>query len=204
MIKKWLIIALFLPALVFADEFVLGKDYEQVSASRVSEDKSGKIKVIEFFSYGCPWCYRIEPSLENWIKQHQNQIEFSRVPVIFNKDWDFYARAFYTAETLGLASKFNLLLFSAIQKDKLTLNTNQAMIDFFTAQGLDQAIVRSAFEHSTVIDLQLDASKNAMAHYHINAVPAIVINHQYKTDLLMAKNMERFFKILDYLLIKAK
>lgn len=202
MIKKWLSIALLLPALVFADDFVVGKDYEQMSASPVKQDNNGKITVIEFFSYGCSWCYRIEPLLENWVKQHQDKIEFSRIPVIFNKDWDFYAKAYYTVDTLGLTAKFNPLLFAAIQKDKLTLNTNQAMIDFLTAKGLEKNLVRSAFENSTTIDLQLDASKTAMAHYHIIAVPAVVINHQYKTDLQMAKNMDRFFKIIDFLLTK--
>ena len=43
-----------------------------------------------------------------------------------------------------------------------------------------------------------------MATYQVRAVPAFVINNQYKTDLQMAKTEERLFAILDFLLGKAR
>jgi thiol:disulfide interchange protein DsbA len=38
-----------------------------------------------------------------------------------------------------------------------------------------------------------------VAQYHINAVPAFVVQHSFKTDLQMAKTEDRLFAILDYL-----
>ncbi|WP_019215548.1 thioredoxin domain-containing protein [Legionella tunisiensis] len=75
--------------------------------------------------------------------------------------------------------------------------------DFFTAQGVENATAKSAFENSTTIDMQVTAGTAAMARFRINGVPAVVINNQYKTDLQMAKSEERLFKILDFLLAKA-
>ncbi|WP_058452289.1 thiol:disulfide interchange protein DsbA/DsbL [Legionella maceachernii] len=204
MLKRFIpIVFLFLPLLGFAEEFIAGKDYELVSGLTEPKAPNNKIPVTEFFSYGCPWCYRIEPALENWVKQQGNTIQFSRVPVIFHKEWAYYAKAYYTAHLLNLESKLNPLLFKTIQAKDNAMNSNQAMVDFFTAQGVDPATAKSAFENSTTIDMQINEATTLMARYHVNGVPAFVIANQYKTDLQMAKGEERLLKVLDFLISKA-
>ncbi|KTD20939.1 thiol:disulfide interchange protein DsbA [Legionella lansingensis] len=202
MLKRLLFIVLFIPVVAFAEEFIAGKDYELLKGDAPTQ-ASAKVSITEFFSYGCPWCYRLEPALNTWLTQQGNKVRFSRVPVVFNKDWKFYAKAYYTAHLLGLEAKLNPALFKAIQHDKLRLTNNKAMINFFAAEGVDTATVKSAFENSTTVDLQLAEGLAMMSRFHINGVPAVVINNQYKTDLQMAQNQERFFKILDFLVEKA-
>jgi len=197
------ILILLLPIVAFAEDFVAGKDYELINTAVKTSSTDNKISVTEFFSYGCPWCYRIEPALMHWVKQQNSAIQFSRVPVIFNKDWIFYAKAYYTAHLLGLEAKLHPLLFKTIQDKAHAMNTNQAMIDFFTAQGVDNATAKSAFENSTTIDVQVNEGTALMSRYHITGVPAFVINNQYKTDLEKAQNEARLFKILDFLIAKA-
>jgi thiol:disulfide interchange protein DsbA len=188
----------------FAEPFVAGKDYEQLSAQPTEQKQDKKVPVMEFFSYGCPWCYRIDATLTNWVKQQGNAIEFSRVPVVFNKDWQFYAKAFYTAELLGLSPNVNTLLFKEVQEKKNPLTSNEAMISFFTAQGVEEATAKSAFEHSTTVDMHIKKGTELMAQYQISGVPAVIVNQQYKTDLRMAQSEERMIKILDFLVLKAK
>lgn len=205
MLKQLFLLIVLLPSLVFADDFIAGKDYEVINGIDVTNsEKNNKISVTEFFSYGCPWCFRIESSLEQWKKQQEKSIVFSRVPVVFNSDWVYYAKAYYTAELLGLGQKFTPLLFKAIQTDKKTLTNNQDMIDFFVAEGVSKDIAESAFSHSTTVDMKVNEGNVTMARYHITAVPALVINNTYKTDLQMAKSEERLFKILDYLVALSK
>ncbi|KTC88085.1 MULTISPECIES: thiol:disulfide interchange protein DsbA/DsbL [Legionella] len=204
MLKRFVaIVLLLLPLLASAEEFVAGKDYELINGAD-AKSNTPKVAVTEFFSYGCPWCYRIDPALMTWVKQQGNAIQFSRVPVVFNKDWTFYAKAYYTANLLGLESKLNPLLFKAIQDKGHSMNSNQAMIDFFTAQGIDPTTAKSAFENSTTIDMQLNQGTTLMARYHVNGVPAIVVNNQFKIDLQMAREEARLFKILDFLIAKTK
>lgn len=197
------IIVLVLPLFAHAEDFIAGKDYEVLSGAAETSSSANKVLVTEFFSYGCPWCYRIEPTLMNWVKQQGATIEFSRIPVVFNKDWTFYAKAYYTAHLLGLETKLNPLLFKAVQDKTLSMNTNQAMIDFFKAQGVDSATAKSAFENSTTIDMQVSQGTALMSRYHVNGVPAILVNNQFKTDLQMAKGEERLLKVLDFLVAKA-
>lgn len=196
-------ILMFIPLLSFAEDFVAGKDYEIISSINTAQT-GNPIPVTEYFSYGCPWCYRIEATLNNWVEQQGNAIDFSRVPVVFNKDWTFYAKAYYTAQALGQEAKFTSLLFKAIQDQHQNLNNNQAMIDFFSNEGIDKATAQSAFENSTTIDMRVKEGTALMSRFHVNGVPAVVVNNQYKTDLQMAEGEARLIKLLDFLVAKAR
>ncbi|MCL5272203.1 MAG: thiol:disulfide interchange protein DsbA/DsbL [Gammaproteobacteria bacterium] len=203
MLKKLIGALLLLPVMAFAAEFVEGKDYKVVTAAPQELAKS-KIPVItEFFSYGCPWCYKIDPSVTEWAGKMGANAHLVRVPVVFKPEWDLYAKAYYTASTLALSDKLSPQLFKAIQEEKNPLASKQAMIDFFVAHGVDREIAKSAFENSPTIDMRVENGMSLMANYQINGVPAFVINNKYKTDLHMAGSQERLFQILDYLVRKS-
>jgi thiol:disulfide interchange protein DsbA len=186
----------------FAEDFVPGKDYIILNGSL--KNRPVKQEVTEFFSYGCPWCFKLEDGLTKWISKHQSTITFKRVPVAFNKDWETYAKAFYTAQALSLETKLTPELFNAILVEKHSLSTNKSMIEFFTSKGVDPQIAQSAFTNSPTIELNLQNSKKEMAEFQVSAVPAFVINNQYKTDLQMAKTEERLFAILNFLVANSK
>lgn len=189
--------------LSYGADFIVGKDYEVLN--KTSKLASGHaVNVTEFFSFGCPWCFRLEPALNHWIEQQKSTIHFKKIPVVFNKDWEYYAKAYYTAEALSLNPTMNSALFKAILTDKRSLNNDQAMVNFFIQQGVAPETAKSAFTHSPSIELSVKAGLAAMGHDHINAVPAFVVNNQFKTDLQMAKTEERLFEILDFLIAQSK
>ncbi|AUH71182.1 thiol:disulfide interchange protein DsbA/DsbL [Legionella sainthelensi] len=199
MFKKLIALFFLLPAIALAASFVEGKDYQIVTNPNAANDKSKTPIVEEFFSYGCPWCYKIEGPLDEWVNATGKNIQLERVPVIFKPSWELYAKAYYTAKTLALSDKMNSLLFKTIQEEKKPLDSKQAMIQFFVAQGVDREIAKSAFENSPTIDMRVQNGMSLMASYQINAVPAFVVNHKYKTDLQMAGSPDRLLEILSYL-----
>jgi thiol:disulfide interchange protein DsbA len=201
MLKKLIGLLLLLPTLVFATDFVEGKDYQVVA--NASMDRTKTPLVMEFFSYGCPWCYKLELPLNQWTLSLNQKNAIEKVPVVFQHDWDLYAKAYYTAKTLAMSDKLSPMLFSAIQDKNSHLNSTQAMIQFFVAHGVDKEIATSAFEHSPTIEMHVQNGMKLMAEYQINAVPAFVINNQYKTDLQMAGTPKRLFEIMDYLIRKS-
>lgn len=192
------------PFVTHAGDFVAGKDYvvlKQVETTQALQ--KSEVRVTEFFSYGCPWCYRLEPELNKWVTQKKQAIYFNKVPVVFNKSWKQYAKAFYTAKALDIEPQIAPDLFKAILKEHLALSDTQAMIDFFVEHGVDAKTAQSAFKYSPSIEMEVDDSKNKMVSYQINAVPALVVDERYKTDMQMAKNEKRLFEILDFLVNKA-
>ncbi|MFJ1268491.1 thiol:disulfide interchange protein DsbA/DsbL [Legionella lytica] len=201
MLKKLFCFFLLLPTLAFAATFVEGKDYVVVSNPQAVKSKAPIIE--EFFSYGCPWCYKIEAPLHQWISTLGKGVQFERVPVVFKPSWELYAKAYYTAKTLALADKLNPALFKAIQVDRTPLESKQTMINFFVAQGVDREIAKSAFENSPSIDMKVQTGMSLMGAYQISAVPAFVVNQKYKTDLQLAGSPERLMEILNYLAKKS-
>ena len=51
-----------------AADFVAGKDYK-VLANPGTVEVPGKIEVREFFWYGCPHCFILEPHMQTWLKK---------------------------------------------------------------------------------------------------------------------------------------
>ncbi|MGL5742460.1 MAG: thiol:disulfide interchange protein DsbA/DsbL [Legionella sp.] len=199
MLKKLIALFFLLPAMALAASFVEGKDYQVVTNPQAVNNKNKTPIVEEFFSYGCPWCYKIEGPLSGWVSKMGKNIQFERVPVVFKPSWELYAKAYYTAKTLAISDKMSPLLFKTIQEDKKPLDTKQAMVGFFVAQGVDKEIAKSAFENSPTIDMRVQNGMSLMGTYQINAVPAFVVNNKFKTDLQMAGSHERLLAILDYL-----
>jgi protein dithiol oxidoreductase (disulfide-forming) len=202
MFKRLLSILLFFPVLVFADSFVEGRDFVVISAQNSSVVKNKGPVITEFFSYACPWCYKIEAPLNQWMHQMGSAVTLEKVPVVFKPNWDVYARAYYVANILALTDKMNPALFKALQEEHRALDSNQAMTDFFIAHGVDREIAKSAFTQSPTIDMQISNGTELMAQYQVNGVPAFVVNYKYKTDLQMARGPERLFELLAYLLKK--
>ena len=60
-----------------------GVEYRELSSAQPT-DAAGKIEVIEFFWYGCPHCFNFEPAIEPWVKKLPKDVQFRRVPAIFN------------------------------------------------------------------------------------------------------------------------
>lgn len=204
MLKKILCILFLLPAMALAAEFTEGKDYQLIAQAALATDNKTKGPIVtEFFSYGCPWCYKMEAPLNEWVIKVGKSVQLDRVPVVFKPNWDLYAKAYYTAKTLALSEKLNPLLFKAIQDEKQPLATKQSMVDFFVAHGVDREVAKSAFESSPTIDMRVSNGMALMANYQINAVPAFVVNNKYKTDLQMAGSPDRLFQILNYLMTKS-
>ncbi len=203
MLKKIISILFLLPVMAFAAAFVEGKDYQAVAPAPLEATKNKTPMITEFFSYGCPWCYKIDPSVTEWVGKMGTKVQFERIPVVFKPEWDLYAKAYYTAKMLALSDKLNHQLFKTIQEEKNPLASKQAMINFFVAHGVDREIAKSAFESSPTIDMHVQNGMSLMANYQINAVPAFVINNKYKTDLQMAGSQERLLQIMDYLVRKS-
>lgn len=191
---------LFMPLYAGA-AIIEGEDYQVLA---VKPAGSASVPVREFFSFGCPACYRLEPTLQQWVKAQGPKIRFVRTPVIFRPAWEVYARAWYASDTLGLSQSLTPKLFAAVQDEKHPIENNAQMIAFFIENGVQKDVAESAFTHSTAIDMALRQSMARMSAAHINAVPAIVVGNRYKTDLQMAKSPERLLEVLDYLVKKAQ
>lgn len=197
-----LIFCLFLPVMVFANPtFVDNKDYVTLpSGHNALRPVNGNVTVMEFFSIGCPWCYRLEPDLEAWLATRPPHVNFVRVPVVFETGWDVYAKSYYVAKQLGVANKMLPILFNAVQRQQLDLTNEAAMQQIFANNGVSAKDFQNAYEFSPGIDAQLARGNELMTDYLVYQIPTIVIDGKYKIDSSMTGgDNQRMFQTVDYL-----
>lgn len=185
--------------------FAAGKDYEIITNNAdIPSFPSEKVTVMEFFSYGCPWCYELEPQLQQWVHKKPNYVIFTRAPVVFEKNWDYYAKAYYVAQALGIEPQITPKLFNAIQEQDKALASNKAMENFFSNQGIKRATAESAFEASPTLDEDIKQGPRLMQAYQVYVIPAIVVDGKYRTDMRMALDNKRLIQIVQFLIEKRK
>ncbi len=94
---------------------VEGTHYTKLAQPVAVSVPAGKIEVVEFFSYGCPHCFALEPTLEAWAKRLPNDVVFKRVPVGFNALYENYQKIYYALEAMGQLEHMHRKVFDAIQ-----------------------------------------------------------------------------------------
>src|SRR5574342_620568 len=98
----------------------------------------GKIEVLEFFYYGCPHCYDLQPALKKWKAKMPRDVEFRSVPALFRDSWVPLVKTFYALEALGLEKKLGEKVYEAVQVDNLRLSDEKVMAEWITKQGVDR------------------------------------------------------------------
>lgn len=194
MLKKIAFLALFcLTGLARAEG-----GYEAVSPAQPVQNPS-KIEVIEFFWYGCPHCYSLEPSMAEWLKNKPANVEFIRQPAVFSDLWGKHAKAFFTAEALGVGEKVHADFFDAIQNKKQKLVSEEELAKFFAAHGVKDEDFKAAY-HSFMVDAKMRQAETMAARYGITGVPALVVNGKYRVTATTAKSQENMLSVTNQLI----
>jgi thiol:disulfide interchange protein DsbA len=192
---------LMLPFGSYAEEsqFQEGKHYvrfpEQLPVA------SGKIEVLEFFSYGCPHCKDFEPYFQGWKKKLPASVEARQVPSVMNKSGEMHAKIFYAAEDLGVHDKVHAALFNAVQVERNPMQTEEQVSAFVKNLGIDERKFLDAMK-SFDIDSRVRKAMQVMRAYRISGVPSVAVNGRYLSGGGMVGNFAELIKVLDYLVAK--
>lgn len=139
----------------------------------------GKVEVVEFFSYGCPHCAHLHPSLKKWVAQMPPTAVFVRVPVSFNRrEWGQLTRAYYALEAIGALARLDDALFGAIHSEQQKLFDEESLTAWLSRQGVDAQKFSSAFSSSAVSSQAMRAEQMSR-DYQISSVPTLVVAGKY-------------------------
>jgi len=182
----------------YAEEFKEGADYDVVNPPQPTQDPK-KVEVLEFFWYGCPHCLDFEPDLNAWLKTKPQNVQFIRQPAVFNEQWAAHAKAFYTAEALGVEDKLHADFFDAIQHKKEKLMSEDDQAKFFVAHGVDEAAFHQAYK-SFAVDSKMRIAAVLGAKYGITGTPSIVVNGKFVVSPGKSKSFSRMIDITNMLI----
>lgn len=185
-----------------ATTFEEGVHYDRIEVPLRARG-AGKIEVVEFFSYGCGHCYNFEPMLATWKKSLPDDVLFVPSPVAWNAGLEGLARAFYTAQALGVQQEMHSALFEAIHRDGKKLSSPGELASLFAAHGVAEADFHKAY-NSFGVNSQVGQATSRMRSARITGTPELMVAGKYRITTRKAGSQANMLKVVDYLVEKER
>jgi protein dithiol oxidoreductase (disulfide-forming) len=185
-----------------AAALISNKDYLLVTPPQPIET-GNKIEVIEFFYYGCPHCYDLEPYLKKWMGGAPKEVAFRRIPAVFREDWVPLTKTFYTLEALGELNRLHGDVFEAIHVKQINLNNEQTLFDWMEQHGVNRKKFADAY-NSFSVNSRVEFAKKLTKAYGVQGTPSLVVDGKYLTGPGLTGSHESAMQVLDQLIEKAR
>jgi protein dithiol oxidoreductase (disulfide-forming) len=193
-----------------------GVNYRPIVPAQSTDSGPGRIEVMEIFWYACPHCYALEPYLNSWLKTKPANVDFVRVPIMWNEVNRAHARLFYTLQALGKEDALHAKVLAAIfdQKNALFVAgdadaSQAAQVSFAKANGISEADFLKAY-NSFSVQNSLQNAGDIQTRYLVDGVPRFIVNGKYSTDVAMAAGgkqegaEDKLFALIDDLVASEK
>ena len=152
--------------------------YTELKPPQPVDTAGKKVEVAEFFWYGCPHCYNLEPLLETWVKKLPPDVQFRRIPAVFNERWGHDAAIFYTFEALGVLERVHRPFFDAIHLNHLRTDSQPAMTEWLKKNNIDPNKFFDTMKSFGVQSKTRRAVQLTTA-YKIDGTPAMAVQGKY-------------------------
>ena len=172
--------------------------YTELKPPQPTEVDAKKIEVVEFFWYGCPHCYNLEPYIEKWQKTLPPDVQFRRIPAVFNQRWGHDAAIFYTFEAMGVLDKVHRPFFDAIHRDRLDTTNEQAMTQWLQKNGVDPKKFFDTMKSFGVQSKTKRAAQLSVA-YKIDGTPAMAVQGRYTVSADQGRSQQGMIDTINFL-----
>ncbi len=185
-----------------------GKDYRVINPPQPT-DSGKRIELLEFFWYGCPHCNALQPSLRIWLRQKPADVDFKRVPAVFDNSWVPLTWAYYSLDAMGVAEKLHYDVFAAIHEQKLRLQDSAVLFDWVAKHGVDRQKFVDTY-NSFGVKNRGARSIEMTRNYDIPGTPALTVDGKYLVAPSMilkpdnSVDYERYFRVLDQVIAMAR
>ena len=185
---------------------VAGTDYVEIANGQPFDTADGRIEIAEVFGYVCPFCASVQPTVSAMKSKLPPDVHMVYVPAAFGAMWDNYAKAYYTAEAMGLVEKTHDAMFRAIHIDKTLkgergMDTPEQIAAFYANYGADPKQFTSSMQ-SFAVATKINRGKqyilNAFSNGDQPSTPAFIVNGKYRVK---GKSVDDVFRVLNQLIV---
>ncbi|MPZ42108.1 MAG: thioredoxin domain-containing protein [Betaproteobacteria bacterium] len=174
-----------------------GKNYRLIPQQPVADP--GRIEVIDFFFYGCPFCNELRPMLERWRKALPADVVFRRTPTVRRDTWVPLAKTYYTLELLGEAERLHEEVYKGYHDEELSMSRPEVMADWAQRHGVDRDRWLSTYNSEEVTRL-VEQARRMTQDYDIQGTPSVVINGRYLTSSGMTDDVKLVVPVAEQLI----
>ena len=185
---------------------VEGTDYVTIANGQPFDTAPGRIEVVEFFGYVCPFCAAVQPQVAAMKAKLPPDVHFVYVPAAFGAMWDNYAKAFYAAEAMGLLDKTHDAMFRAIHIDQTLkgergMDTPEDIAGFYANYGANPGQFLNSMQ-SFAVATKMNRARQYMTEAFANGdqmgTPAFVVAGKYRVK---GKSVDDMFRIINQLIV---
>ena len=163
-----------------------------------------RIEVIEFFYYGCPICYELEPQMTRWLAtQAPGYVALLRIPALSSEGWDTLAKLYYTLEAIGEVNRLHWPVYDNFHFEGKLLNDERVMLEWVAHNGIDAKKFTEIYGSQST-QAKLARSRELMNAYDVRGVPTIVVDGKYMSSARLAGGTRQLMQIVDELVRQAK
>ena len=190
--------------LVFSG-FTMAADSSQkyVQISNQKQTESDKIVIYEFFWYGCPHCYNIEPTMDNIEANLDKDTILIKVPVALRDSWELHAKAYYALQQMKLDDNLHEKVFAEIHVNSNRLDTKEKLANFIREEGYDADKFLKILD-SFGTEIRIKKASRLANQYQIKSVPTLVINGKYKTSGSHVSSYQELYDVVQLLVDKER
>ena len=191
---KFTFLALFL--ILITSSNVFAQKYVQISTEKQQESKD--IIIYEFFWYGCPHCYNLEPTMDRIEADLEKDTKVVKLPVALRDSWIPHAKLYYALKQMDKIDQVHNLIFEEIHLEDNRLNTEQQMIDFLGKHGVDtEKFIEKYNSYGT--EARIKKASNLAKKYQIDSVPTIIINGKFLTSGSYVSSYDELYSVVNLL-----
>jgi thiol:disulfide interchange protein DsbA len=191
---KFTFLALFL--ILITSSNVFAQKYVQISTEKQQESKD--IIIYEFFWYGCPHCYNLEPTMDRIEADLEKDTKVVKLPVALRDAWIPHAKLYYALKQMDKIDQVHNLIFEEIHLEDNRLNTEQQMIDFLGKHGIDTSKFLEKY-NSFGTEARIKKASNLAKKYQIDSVPTIIINGKFLTSGSYVSSYDELYSVVNLL-----
>jgi thiol:disulfide interchange protein DsbA len=166
-----------------------------------SPDK--KVEVLEFFWYGCPHCYTIEPLLDSWSRRLPPDVAFRKVHVGFSQVHQIHQKIFYALEEMGLLPAMHRKVFTAMHQQNRRLTSESDIAALMKENGIDPEKFLEVYK-SFSVNTRAARARQITDAYKIDGVPAMGVQGRFWTSGGLAGSHERMLQVVDVLIQRSR
>jgi thiol:disulfide interchange protein DsbA len=174
-------------------------------ATRHGDDAEAdkKVEVLEFFWYGCPHCYTIEPLLDSWSRRLPPDVAFRKVHVGFSQVHQIHQKIFYALEEMGQLPAMHRKVFAAIHQQNRRLTSESDIAALMKENGVDPVKFLEVYK-SFSVNTRAARARQITDAYKIDGVPAMGVQGRFWTSGGLAGSHERMLQVVDVLIQRSR
>jgi len=195
------------PAATREWQFKEGEHYVRMVPTQPTVGGADKIEVAEFFWYGCPHCYDLEPYINTWAEKKDPNVRFVRIPATWNALVRMHAQLYYTEEVLARngviknPEEFRETVFQEYNRRGNRMTSEAAIQKLFARFGVSDEQFQSTWG-SFEVNQKLRVADDLARRYSISSVPAIVVNGKYRSGAAEAGSYSKLLELVDELIVR--